>query len=155
MSYSGGFMKNYIINNATIAILKQEKRTIIYDVENIRVINKHTRKLLEENCLFYGSSMEGRIKSAKNILNIKYKVPIIISESDNLTLIPVNAMRSKECLFLVASKIIDYKALDDKEKMLVIRCVNNLEFTVNLSKKSFDKLLLNSIKLNNYLKWLK
>ena len=147
-------MKNYIINNGTIAILKKGKITIVYDVENMKVINKTTRQLIKENCLFYGSSMEGRINSAKNILNIKYKVPIIISE-DNLTLIPLNGVRNKECLFLVANKIVDYEIDNTRDKELIIRCAKDITFNVKISKYTFDKMLLNTIKLNNYLKWLK
>jgi len=58
-------VENYIINNKTIAILKNNNKTIIYDVDNIRVINKNIKRILDENCSFYGSSLSGRKKSAK------------------------------------------------------------------------------------------
>ena len=143
-------MENYIINNKTIAILKKNNMTILYDVDNIRVINKNIKKVLDENCSFYGSSMLGRQKSAKNLLNIHYKVPIIIKE--DIILMQINNIRDKECYFLVLNKIVDYKYENQKLK---ISCINNRVFFLNLSRNSFEKMLINSIKLNNILKWQK
>lgn len=145
-------MKNYIINDQTIAILKQDQNTIVYDVKKTIVINKHIKSILETNCLLHGSSMEGRIKSAKKILNIKYKVPILISEAENIILLQIDCLRNKECLFIVANKIVDYEIKNNK---LTIKCINNQEFIVNISKYSFEKMLIYTIKLNNYLKWSK
>lgn len=143
-------MENYIINNKTIAILKNNNKTIIYDVDNIRVINKNIKRILDENCSFYGSSLSGRKKSAKNILNIHYKVPVVVKE--DVILLQVNNIRKKECLFLVLNKIVDYKLENQKLKII---CINKQVFLINISKNSFEKMLINSIKLNNILKWQK
>ena len=143
-------MENYIINNKTIAILKNNNNTIIYDVDNIRVINKNIKRILDENCSFYGSSLSGRKKSAKNILNIHYKVPVVVKE--DVILLQVNNIRNKECLFLVLNKIVDYKLENQKLKII---CINKQVFLINISKNSFEKMLINSIKLNNILKWQK
>ena len=143
-------MENYIINNKTVAIRKKNKKTIIYDVDNIRVINKNIKKVLEHNCNIYGSDLSGRKKSAKSLLNIYYKVPIIINK--NLILIQINNIRNDECLFLVLNKIVDYNYYDN---LLRVFCVNNIKFNIKISKNSFDKLLINAIKLNNILKWQK
>ena len=145
-------MKNYIINDQTIAILKNNKETIIYDVENTKVINKNIKTILETNCLLHGSNLEGRLKSIKKILKIKYKVPILISSAENIILLQMNCIRNQECLFIVANKIIDY---EETSKNLIIKCINNYQFEVNISKYSFEKMLINTIKLNNYLKWSK
>ena len=143
-------MENYIINNKTTAILKKNNKTIIYDVDKMRVVNKSIKKIIDENCSFYGSSMDGRKKSAKNLLKIQYKVPILLKE--NVILLQINSIRNKECLFLVLNKIIDYKIESQRLKIL---CINNLIFRENISKNSFEKILLNGIKLNNILKWQK
>lgn len=145
-------MDNYIINNNTIAILKENKKTIIYNVDNIKVINKNIKKVLEDNCNFYGSSLNGRKKSAKIILNIKYKVPISISNDNNYILLQIDSLRNKKCLFIMLNKIIDYKIIDN---ILTIICLNNNNFKINISKYSFEKMFINGIKLNNILKWRK
>ncbi len=143
-------MRNYIIKDSTIAILKQEKKTIIYNVENFVVFNKSIKKILDENCMLHGSNLNGRIKSVQKILNVKYRVPILISEKENIILLPMNSMRDKECLYIVANKIIDYT---ENEDYLEIKCINNQIFKTKISKYSFEKMIINMMKLNNYLKW--
>lgn len=143
-------MRNYIIQDSTIAVLKQEKKTIIYNVENFVVFNKSIKKILDENCMLHGSNLSGRIKSVQKILNVKYRVPILISEKENIILLPMNNMRDKECLYIVANKIIDYT---ENENYLEIKCINNQIFKTKISKYSFEKMIINVMKLNNYLKW--
>ena len=145
-------MENYLITKDTIAILKKDKQTIIYDVENYRVINKNIKTVLNLNCNFYGSTLIGRKKSAENILDIKYKVPIVLDEASDITLLQLSSLRKEETLLLVLNKIVSYQEVLNK---LVIKCINNQEFEVNISKNCFEKLLLNSFKLNNVLKWRK
>lgn len=139
---------NYFINSSTVALLKDGKKTIIYDVEKSVVINKSIRSIIEFNCNYYGHSVNGTKKAIKKLLNIKYRVPIVVSISNNYTLIPVGNIRNDMCLFLVTSKIIDYEKCND---YLEINCVNNNKFKVNFSINSFEKLLINSIRINNLL----
>ena len=145
-------MENYLITKDTVAILKKDKQTIIYDVENYRVINKNIKTVLNLNCNFYGSTLIGRKKSAENILDIKYKVPIVLDETSDITLLQLSSLRKDETILLVLNKIVSYHEVLNK---LVIKCINNQEFEVNISKNCFEKLLLNSFKLNNVLKWRK
>ena len=143
-------MNDLIINKNTIAIKKEYNKIIIYNVEKVQVINKTLNKYLNDNCLLYGSNLNGRISYAKNILNKSYKVPIIIS--DNIIFLPINSIRKDICYLIAFDKIIDYK---EKNNMLVIKCTNNYEFEVNISKYCLEKLIIYAIKINNYLKWSK
>ena len=142
-------MKNYLIDNDTIALLKKRDKTIIYTLDDQKIFNTNYKFILEYNCNYYGSSLDGRKKSAKSILNVKYRVPIIVDELHNIILLQLNSSRDKECLFLVANKILD---MEEENNQLKITCINKQEFYVNLSKKSLEKMLLQSFKLNNTLK---
>lgn len=145
-------MEKYLVTNKTIALLKMRKKTIIINVENIEVINKSIKYILEYNCNYYGSSLEGRIKSAKDILNVKYKVPIIIDENNNIFLITISSIRNDINLYLVTNKILNYEIINEK---LVIYSLNNIKITVNLSKNNLENSLLKVFQLNNILKWRK
>ena len=145
-------MENYIITNKTIAILKKNNKTIIYNVDKVMVFNKNINKILEYNCNYYGSSLDGRKKCAKNVLNIKYKLPIIIDIENNITLIQLNSSRLKNCLYLITNKIINYEM---NNNLLKIICVNNNVFYVKISLNSFEKMLIKSFKLYNILIWRK
>ncbi len=142
-------MKNYLIDNDTIALLKKRDKTIIYTLDDQKIFNTNYKFILEYNCNYYGSSLDGRKKSAKSILNVKYRVPIIVDELHNIILLQLNSSRDKECLFLVANKILD---MEEENNQLKITCINKQEFYVNLSKRSLEKMLLQSFKLNNTLK---
>ncbi len=141
-------MNNYLITKNTIAVCKKQRKTIIYDEDEIKYLNASFKKVLEFNCSYYGSSLEGRLESAKNILNIKYRVPIIIDANNNLVFLQLESMRKTECLIINVNKIINYEEVNGK---LEITCPNNYVFYSNLSKKSFEKLILLCLKLNNTL----
>jgi len=145
-------VEKYIINNKTVALMKKNNKTIIYNVDKVYVFNKNINKILDFSCNYYGSSLEGRKISAKNILNVKYKLPILIDEKNNITLIQINSPRNLKCLYLVTNKIVDYEEYNDNLKVI---CVNNINFYINISKNSFEKMLIKSFKLNNILFWRK
>ena len=145
-------MENYIINYNTVALVKQKNKTIIYNVDKVLVFNKNINNIIEYNCKYYGSTLIGRKNSAKNILKIKYKLPIIIDDINNIIIIQLNSPRNKNCLYLITNKIINY---EKKDNFLNIICVNNITFNVKISLNVFEKLLIKSIQLNNILNWRK
>ena len=140
-------MENYIFNKNTIAVLKSKKKTIIIDVDNIRVINKNINKIINNNCLLYGSSLNGRKEYARVILNKTYKLPIFIN--DNIMLLQINSIRDKNCLFIVLNKFINYKIINNN---LLIELANYNYLLSNLSANSFEKIIINGIKINNKIK---
>ena len=42
------------------------------------------KSILNESCISYGSSLNGRIKGSKWALKSKYKLPIVVSEKEKL-----------------------------------------------------------------------
>lgn len=74
-------MKDYVINQKTLAIIKENTLTRIIEVDNSLVINKNILKIIDSSCRYYGSSYKGRIEGSKNILKNKYKLPILINDN--------------------------------------------------------------------------
>ncbi len=142
-------MQNYIIGSNTVALLKLNKKTLVYNVNNYLVINKSIKSIINYNCEFYYTNLDVIKKKTKDLLNIKYKVPILIG---NNILIQLNSLRNNDAILIMLDKIIDYNYVDN---ILYIHCVNNLSFQVNISLNNFENLLFRSIKLNNILKYQK
>lgn len=142
-------MENYIINNKTIALIKNNKKTIIIDVNNIRLINRGIKIVLNHNCMLNGKNLDSIKKYGQYYLREKYKIPIIINK--NIILIQIYSLRNKNSILLVTNKIIDYEEMANIN-FLKVKCLNNYLFYVNISKRSLEKLILNSVKLNNKLK---
>lgn len=81
--------------------IDKEVLLIDYDGLNTTVETTHgdvifkgnaLKTILNESCINYGSSLNGRIKGSKYALNSKYKLPIIISEKEKLVFFPVKDM---------------------------------------------------------------
>ena len=137
-------MSNFIINNDIVALMKNNNKTILINVDNYQVINKNIKKIIDLNCLLHGSSLEGRIKYVKSLIGNIYKCPVYINS--DIILVPINSVRSKECLFINYNKILNYKL---KKNYLILRCVGNNFFKIDSSKYSLERLIINAIKINN------
>lgn len=122
------------------------------NVDKTIVINKSINYILEYNCNYYGSSLDGRISCAKDILKIKYKIPIILDDENNIAIISLSSPRNNYNIYLVTNKILNYEL---SNSLLMIYCLNNVTFRIKLSKNVFENLLLKSLKLINVLNWRK
>ena len=70
---------DYEITSKTCAVkYKHEKSCIVIEGDSEIFIDKPINKYLNYNCNYFGSSLEGRLKSSQMILGMKYKLPIII-----------------------------------------------------------------------------
>lgn len=79
------------INGKTLIIYYDNFNTIMINTDGKIIINGNfIRSILNKSCIFYGSSLNGRLKGSKDLLKCRYKLPIIISESNRLIFFPVN-----------------------------------------------------------------
>ena len=141
-------MEKYLDINNIIAIIKEKRKSIIIFVDNIVVINKNIKKIIDELCILNGSSLEGRIKYAQNVIKKAYKVPIVIC--DNCVLLQLESWKKDSMICLNACKILNYKVTNNN---MLIRCVCNYIFKIDISKSRLERMLINYIKLNNQIKW--
>jgi len=78
------------LNGNTLYIKTRDKDIYIknkdesYLKKNIRIKN-----FLNEVCIYYGSTLKGRVKASREILNNSYKLPIIVSEKNKIILFPI------------------------------------------------------------------
>lgn len=79
------------INGKTLIIYYNNFNTVMINTDGKIIINgNYIRSILNKSCIFYGSSLNGRLKGSKDLLKCRYKLPIIISESNRLIFFPVN-----------------------------------------------------------------
>lgn len=133
-----------LITKNTIAILKIGKKTKIIDVDNIRVINKGIKKLINDNCLLYGSNLKGRLDAIKKNTDIKYIVPIYVKKE--IILIPIISFRKDDTMYLVLNKINHYY---EKNGVLTVKCKSDKLFFLSMSKRKFENRLLSGIIVQN------
>lgn len=74
-------MKEYMINSKTLAIIPYlDKKSRVLEVDNYWVINRKPNIIMNHNCMFNGSSMEGRVESTILLTGYTYKSPIMVRE---------------------------------------------------------------------------
>ncbi len=82
-----------------------KKLTLVGNTQVITQYAKRVNHLLDELCLQHGSSREGRIAFFANALNIRKKVPLLISEKYEVIWIPMHTKRSKKQVWVAYQPI--------------------------------------------------
>lgn len=103
-------MNNYEINEDTLAIIpKNNKITIVYEKYNNYIINQNIENILNDSCKYYGSTFDGRKIASAKLLNINYKVPIIVEESSNMVFFPTSSIKNNNCSWISLNNIERYE----------------------------------------------
>ena len=81
-------------------------------VENGRLIEVDMKPsdLINENLLYYGSSLQGATEGASRILGNTYSNPIAISEKQNIYWLPSKSPASDECVWFALHHIVRLRA---------------------------------------------
>lgn len=136
----------YEINDETVAIIPiSSSKTKIIELTKEYVIPQPTFEILEENCEYYGSTYDGRIKAAQRILNFSYKLPLLIEESENIIFFPTKASTSKDCCWINHNFV---KKREKSGKNTKVLFKNGVEEEFNISKLSFENQLLRASMLD-------
>lgn len=105
-------LDSYYINRATCAIIPIEKDVSqIYEINDSYIVEKSVKKIVEESCRYYGCTYKGRVDGSKKILNMTYKLPIVIEEFHNLVFFPTSSPRFGSCIWLSLNNIVNYEKI--------------------------------------------
>ncbi|WP_028402536.1 competence protein ComK [Ectobacillus panaciterrae] len=133
--------QDYIVNRKTMAILplvtkdNQIISKIIEEEEEILVFKKPI-EIIEQSCLFYGSSFYGRKEGTKELIDVTHKAPICISPADNLYFFSTLSYTREECAWLSHSHVVRSKDLPHNN--LLIKFSNDKTIKLAISQNSFN-----------------
>lgn len=133
----GGKVK-YIISNKTLAITSIESnyyRTKIYEEDDVIYSKESPLTIIENSCLHYGSSLQGRKDASKHILKSNSKLPITITPHHKLFILPTKSHRNKECVWFSYYHVEDYIKIEDR---LAVLLSNYNVMNINISFNQFD-----------------
>ena len=86
----------YEIDLSTLMLVGlDEGKTKVITLDNEFIINIDSKKLIDNSCKYFGSSLSDRVKTTKRLINISSKSPIIIEESRNIIFFPLKSVRDK------------------------------------------------------------
>lgn len=140
-------MKKYEINKNTAAIvgLDEENSKVIEENKEYHIEDR-SYSVMEHSCRYFGCTYQGRLIGSKCILGSKYKVPIIVEESNNIIFFPTTDIENPQCMW-ISLKWFD-RVEEDKDGNTYIYLKNGKRISTSISKNSIENQALKSIKLD-------
>lgn len=128
------------ISGKTLIIYYNNFNTVMINTDGKIIINGNfIRSILNKSCIFYGSSLNGRLKGSKDLLKCRYKLPIIISESNRLIFFPVNKY------FWINFNMIE--SFEKKENHIIITFKNGYKRSIFVSYRVVNNQMLKCSRL--------
>lgn len=132
-----------IINEKTLYLSYNGERTFIQKDTNFYQLRGNVvNKILNYSCIYYGSSLKGRLMCSKNVLNTQNRLPIVISEQKQIVMFPIK--ENNNILWLNFKLIKDYVKEDDGVK---ITFKNEVVKNFNISYTILNNQMLKCSKL--------
>lgn len=95
------------ISNNTLFMEFDGSNTLVMEVDADYVFDGDViNTILDESCIYYGSSLNGRIKGSKNIIGSYYKLPVIVSERNNIVFFPLKKVIVGGGLILIVLNVL-------------------------------------------------
>ena len=72
-------LNSYEINSDTLVIIPCGKNlSKVYEGNDVYLVHKSSFKIIQDSCLFFGCSYEGRREGSKFLIGSEMKIPIVI-----------------------------------------------------------------------------
>ncbi|AST90518.1 competence protein ComK [Sutcliffiella cohnii] len=136
--------KEYLINQNTIAIVPEKVNKVwisrVIETDGEYLVEQHPKYIINQNCWYSGTSLQGSQESTKVITGITHKQPIVINLAEELFFFPTMSPRKMECMWICPDHIIDSKANEYGDTIAYLS--NNKTLQIPMSLKSFKTQIL-------------
>ena len=137
----------YEINKGTLAVVPNaEIGSLVYEDDERYVINQTPFSIMEDSCMYFGSTYEGRKQGAKKILNAEYKIPIVVEDSNNLIVFPTTSPYSDDCCWISLKRVKNIEKIDANNTKIIFD--NNKEIIINCSYRSLENQISRASRLD-------
>ena len=137
----------YEINKGTLAVVPNaEIGSLVYEDDERYVINQTPFSIMEDSCMYFGSTYEGRKQGAKKILNAEYKIPIIVEDSNNLIVFPTTSPYSDDCCWISLKRVKNIEKIDANNTKIIFD--NNKEIIIDCSYRSLENQISRASRLD-------
>ena len=140
---------NYEINEGTLAVMpdtNDSRKSKILEDRKEYIIDSKPYEVMDYSCKYFGSSYEGRKEGTKAVLDINYKVPIIVENSMNLIFFPTNSPDSADCIWISLKNIKTIKEDDFNSTRIIFN--NDIEITIPISKRTIENQVFRASRLD-------
>lgn len=129
-------MENYFINNETLILRPLSlDQTKIIELDKEFIINQNIMSIVNNSCCYFGSSYAGRYQGSKKILNMSYKLPIILEDYNEMIIFPTCSSKKEDCCWLLLNNIENYSK---DNRNTIVEFKNKKIENINISFGSFE-----------------
>ena len=140
----------YEIDLSTVMLIGiDEYKTKVITLDNEFIIDIDTKKIIDNSCKFFGSSLTDRVNMTKRLISIKSKSPIIIEESRNIIFFPLKSVREKCNIWISFNNLVKFIKSGDKT---IFHFKENKQVIIDFSYYIIDNQVTRSLMLDYELK---
>ena len=138
---------NYEINEGTLAIIATDgSKSRVLEDNREYIIETKPFEVMDYSCKYFGSSYEGRKEGTKAILNVEYKVPIIVENTNNLIFFPTTSPSADDCSWISLKDINKFYEVDDGKTEIEFH--NGVKIVIPVSKRMIENQVLRASRLD-------
>ena len=143
-------MDSYEINAETLVIIPFTKgKSKVYEYDCEYIVNMTPFKIIQNSCLYFGCSYEGRKEGTKSLIGVDMKVPIVIEESKNIIFFPTSSCINQNSIWISYQNLLKYSKLNEFSTTLYFR--NNKKIQLDIKYNLIDNQVIRCIKLETLL----
>ena len=136
----------YEIDLSTVMLIGlDDEKTKVITLDNEFIINIDSKKIIDNSCKYFGSSLTDRVNMTKRLINIKSKSPIVIEESRNIIFFPLKSIREKCNIWISFNNLEKYIKSDYRT---IFYFKNKKEVTIDFSYYIIDNQVTRSLMLD-------
>jgi len=140
----------YEIDLSTLMLIGiDDENTKVITSDNEIIVNCNSKKIIDNSCKFFGSTLNDRVKMTNRLVNISSKSPIIIEETRNIIFFPLRSVRDKNNIWIAYNNLDKYIKKDDKT---VFYFKNGKSVDINFSYYIIDNQVTRSLMLDYEIK---
>ncbi len=146
-------MKDYEINDATLAIIPETKMTsVVIEADYKYNVEGRPLKIIDYSCKYFGSSYIGRREGAKQILKTSYKLPIMVDDSRNVIFFPTVSPEENDCSWLALNRIETINPVKKRKDYTEVVFDNGKKLNIPISYKSMENQILRASRLESVIR---
>ena len=143
-------MNTYEINEDTLALVPTISDNVrVYEKESSFDLNSSCSEIIDNSCMYYGSTYEGRRIGSMHMLGASYKLPIIVEESKSLIFFPTESPLLSSCIWVSLNNIEKYEK-DNLKTVIFFK--NGIHITVDSSYRIIENQIFRATRLESLLR---